>query len=66
MEIWFGLLMLLAAAVADEPEAIFSRIADIRALPMVEAAEAKPVRVRGVVTLVAGDQMPRNSMVVQD
>ncbi|MCX7413748.1 MAG: histidine kinase [Planctomycetia bacterium] len=66
MEIWFGLLMLLAAAVADEPEAIFSRIADIRALPMVEAAEAKPVRVRGVVTLVGGDQMPKNSMVVQD
>ncbi|MCE9630578.1 MAG: sensor histidine kinase [Planctomycetia bacterium] len=66
MDVWLGLFVLLAAAMAEEPEATFSRIADIRALPMVEAAEAKPVRVRGVVTLVEGDQMPKNSMVVQD
>lgn len=66
MEVWLGLCVFLAVGLAHGSEARVSPIADMRALPMAEAAQAKPARVCGVVTLVAGDQMPKEGIVVQD
>ena len=63
---WVSVLTLCALVAADEAATPVMPIAEIRAMPMVEAAKARPVRVRGVVTLVAGDQMPAQTLVMQD
>lgn len=66
MIIWLSVLAFWSLVAAAEAAAPVMPIGDIRAMPMAEAAKAKPVRVRGVVTLVAGDQMPAQTLVMHD
>lgn len=61
-----SILLTAAMLSADDASRPVVPIAEIRGLAMSEAAESRSVRIRGVVTLVVGDQMPENTLVLQD